>query len=147
MSQHISENLRRLVAERAGRQCEYCRINEEDAFLGFQVDHIISLKHDGPTAPENLAWACMGCNGMKYNDTSAIDPVSMEIVPLYNPRTQEWSEHFQWSPSLTHVFGRTAIGRATVEKLGLNREGVVNLRKVLAAIGEHPPFLEVRGEK
>ncbi|MCC6281568.1 MAG: HNH endonuclease, partial [Saprospiraceae bacterium] len=40
----------------------------------------------------------------------------------------------------THVFGRTAVGRATVEKLGLNRMGVVNLREVLVMVGTHPPF-------
>lgn len=50
----------------------------------------------GSDDPDNLAWACMGCTGIKYNDTSAIDPITMETVPLYNPRTQNWSEHFQW---------------------------------------------------
>jgi hypothetical protein len=30
-------------------------------------------------------------------------------------------------------------GRATVEKLQVNREGVVNLRRVPREAGEHPP--------
>gem|GEM_PF-4995517 len=38
------------------------------------------------------------------------------------------------------IIGITPIGRATVEELQLNRNGVVNLRKVLYQMGEHPPI-------
>ncbi len=34
--------------------------------------------------------------------------------------------------------GLTPTGRSTVEVLQLNREGVVNLRRVLYGMGEHP---------
>ena len=61
------------------------------------------------------------------------------MVPLFHPRQQRWSQHFLWSQDTTGVVGRTPIGRATVERLRLNREGVVNLRRVLATIGQHPP--------
>ncbi|MBP6828819.1 MAG: HNH endonuclease [Saprospiraceae bacterium] len=135
-----SKRLRKLVFERARGCCEYCLSQVKYAPDPFSIEHIMPRSKGGSDDPDNLAWACMGCNGIKYNDTSAIDPITMETVPLYNPRTQNWSEHFQWSSTLTHVFGRTAIGRATVEKLSLNRDGLVNLREVLAAIGEHPPF-------
>jgi hypothetical protein len=37
------------------------------------------------------------------------------------------------------MIGLTAIGRATVETLHLNREELVNLRQILYAMGEHPP--------
>jgi hypothetical protein len=33
----------------------------------------------------------------------------------------------------------TPIGRAPVEALHLNRPGLVNLRRILHAAGEHPP--------
>ncbi len=135
-----SKRLRKLVFERARGCCEYCLSQVKYAPDPFSIEHIMPRSKGGSDDPDNLAWACMGCNRIKYNDTSAIDPITMETVPLYNPRTQNWSEHFQWSSTLTHVFGRTAIGRATVEKLSLNRDGLVNLREVLAAIGEHPPF-------
>jgi hypothetical protein len=39
----------------------------------------------------------------------------------------------------TLAIGLTPTGRATVERLQLNREGVVNLRRVLRTIGQHPP--------
>lgn len=135
-----SKRLKKQVFERARGCCEYCLSQVKYAPDPFSIEHIMPRSKGGSDEFDNLAWACMGCNGIKYNDTSAIDPITMETVPLYNPRTQNWSEHFQWSSTLTHVFGRTAIGRATVEKLSLNREGLVNLREVLAAIGEHPPF-------
>jgi hypothetical protein len=38
------------------------------------------------------------------------------------------------------AIGLTPTGRATVERLQLNREGVVNLRRVLRTIGQHPPM-------
>lgn len=37
------------------------------------------------------------------------------------------------------MLGRTPIGRATVEALHLNRPELVNLRRLLRDVGEHPP--------
>ncbi|MEE8586205.1 MAG: HNH endonuclease signature motif containing protein [Acidobacteriota bacterium] len=62
MASTVSAALRRLVAERAGFQCEYCLVHEEDTFYGCQVDHIISIKHRGLSEPENLPFACPYCN-------------------------------------------------------------------------------------
>ncbi len=38
--------------------------------------------------------------------------------------------------------GRTATGRATITTLQLNRRELLNLRRALHAIGEHPPAVE-----
>jgi hypothetical protein len=86
-----------------------------------------------------LAWSCQGCNNRKYTSVEALDPVSGETVPLYHPRRQRWHEHFAWNEDYTVVLGLTPTERATVEKLQLNRAGVVNLRHVLHHIGAHPP--------
>ncbi|WP_235526708.1 hypothetical protein [Nostoc piscinale] len=67
------------------------------------------------------------------------EPLTGETVPLYHPRQQLWNENFAWNHDFTLVIGLTPTGRATVETLQLNREGVVNLRRVLYAMGEHPP--------
>ncbi len=40
---------------------------------------------------------------------------------------------------MTHVIGLSPTGRATVSKLQLNREPVVNFRRILIKAGEHPP--------
>jgi hypothetical protein len=37
------------------------------------------------------------------------------------------------------IEGRTAAGRATVETLYLNCAALLNLRRALLALGEHPP--------
>jgi hypothetical protein len=65
--------------------------------------------------------------------------VSGERVPLYHPRKHAWRAHFAWNEERTRALGLTAIGRATIVALDLNRTGVVNLRRVPYAFGEHPP--------
>jgi hypothetical protein len=50
-----------------------------------------------------------------------------------------WSEHFGWENNSTIVRGKSAIGRATVLRLMLNREPVVNLRRLLRRAGVQPP--------
>jgi len=44
-----------------------------------------------------------------------------------------------WNDEYATMQGITPTGRATVVALRLNREGLVNLRRVLYAMGEHPP--------
>jgi len=62
---YIPEALRKLVVERAGRRCEYCLVQEDSFFFSFEVDHIVSLKHEGDTALDNLALTCGTCNRHK----------------------------------------------------------------------------------
>lgn len=88
---------------------------------------------------ENLAYSCQGCNNHKYIKTDGLDPVSGEVTPLFHPRRQRWRDHFIWSHGFTRIVGLTPTGRATVESLRLNRESLVNLRRVLYEHGQHPP--------
>ncbi|MGO9916923.1 MAG: HNH endonuclease [Isosphaeraceae bacterium] len=85
-----------------------------------------------------LAWACPACNGHKYGKTQAPDPQTGRTVPLFNPRRQRWPRHFAWSADFLQIEGRTATGRATVVTLHLNSPALINLRRALRAIGEHP---------
>lgn len=93
----------------------------------------------GGHRPANLAFSCLGCNSYKGVETTAVDPVSGERVPLYHPRSHRWGEHFAWNKECTRLLGLTPIGRATILRLDLNREGVVNLRELLRDVGLHPP--------
>jgi hypothetical protein len=93
----------------------------------------------GATTLENLAWACFGCNGRKYTKVTAVDPLTQQEVSLFNPRQQNWDEHFFWSEDFTQMVGQTTSGRATIAALGLNRPGVINLRRLLVSVGLHPP--------
>ena len=103
------------------------------------MEHIIPLAKGGTHDLDNLAWSCQGCNSRKYVSTEALDPVTGQTVPLYHPRRDRWSAHFAWNEDNTLVIGLTPTGRATVEKLQLNRAGVVNLRRVLSSLDIHPP--------
>jgi hypothetical protein len=83
--------------------------------------------------------SCQGCNNRKYNHVKARDPVNGELVWLYNPREQVWDDHFAWNEDFTIAIGLTSTGRATIERMQLNRDGVVNLRRLLRAVNQHPP--------
>jgi hypothetical protein len=61
------------------------------------------------------------------------------MAPLFHPRAHLWREHFVWSHDATLVLRTTPTGRATVAELKLNREPPVNIRRVLAGAGLHPP--------
>ena len=135
----VTAQLKKAVAERARGCCEYCRSQARFAIQPFSIEHIIPKSLGGESTIDNLALACQGCNNHKYNKTGERDPVAGNIVALYHPRQQRWNEHFAWNDDFTIIIGLTPTGRATVEALQLNREGVVNLRRVLYAMGEHPP--------
>jgi hypothetical protein len=136
---YIPVQQRQLIIERAQGRCEYCRSPVDFATQSFSVEHIKPVSRGGQTITSNLALACPGCNGHKYAKTEAPDPIDKTRVPLYNPRTQRWGKHFKWSEDFTRVIGVTPTGRATVNALRLNRAGVVNIRRVLFATGQHPP--------
>jgi hypothetical protein len=134
----VTAQQKKVVAERANGCCEYCRSQVRFAIQPFSIEHIIPRSAGGETVLDNLALSCQGCNNHKYNKTEGRDPVSGDTVPLYHPRKQRWSNHFAWNEDFTLIIGLTPTGRSTVEALQLNREGVVNLRRVLYAMGEHP---------
>jgi hypothetical protein len=132
-------SLREEVRSRARGCCEYCRSQERFATHAFSVEHILPLQAGGGDDQANLALACQGCNNHKYTKTESLDPATGTLVPLFHPRRQRWNEHFVWSYDFARILGLTPTGRATVETLRLNREGLVNLRAVLFELGEHPP--------
>jgi hypothetical protein len=103
------------------------------------TDHILPQSLGGATELANLAAACYRCNEFKGARTHAIDPESGELVALFNPRTQAWSDHFAWADGGTHVVGRTAVGRATVLALQLNNDLLVEARRLWSGRGWHPP--------
>lgn len=135
----VSQKLRRLVKDRALGFCEYCICSDSHATQEHSLEHIFPEERGGRSTADNLALACQGCNNIKYIKIHALDPVSQEIVPLFHPRTDLWHEHFAWSADRLTMLGLTPTGRATIEALRLNREGVINLRRLLFLDGKHPP--------
>ena len=122
---------RRLVRQRASDCCEYCRLPQEAApVASFQVEHIRAKQHHGDDRLENLALACPRCNLFKGPNLSAIDPDSDEVVLVFNPREQNWDDHFEIIGF--HILGQTPCGRATVSLLQMNEELRVDARRELA---------------
>jgi hypothetical protein len=135
----VSETIRIQVSARARRQCEYCRYFERYAPERFAVDHIIPRSNGGSSDLDNLALTCRGCNEAKSDLTTGIDAATGLIVSLFHPRNDLWNEHFAWSEDFTQIIGLTAVGRTTITRLDMNREGCINQREVLRDFGVHPP--------
>ncbi|MDA1052084.1 MAG: HNH endonuclease signature motif containing protein [Planctomycetota bacterium] len=127
-SRFISEPLRRYVAEHAGFVCEYRRLPQSLSTAAFEIDHILASTHGGPTEASNRCFACPVCNGAKHSQQKARDPESGRLVRLFNPRRDAWKRHFDWSDDFGDIFGKTAVGRATVVALDMNLPRVVHLR-------------------
>ncbi len=79
------------------------------------------------------------CNEAKGVQTQATDSDTESEVPLFNPRTDQWGEHFDWSEDGTMILGRTATGRATIAVLSLNSELRIRSRALWVEAGYHPP--------
>jgi hypothetical protein len=137
---------KRAAAERAGRRCEYCLCPADYSSDPFAAEHIRPRVAGGTHELSNLAFSCLGCNNFKYTSMEAIDPMTGETVPLYHPRRDGWRDHFTWNEEYTEIVGLTATGRATVDRLQLNRPGVINLRRVLRLAGEHPPLATIEAQ-
>jgi hypothetical protein len=129
----------RLVAERAGHRCEYCRAPEAIFNFPFEVEHIIPVSKGGSDNTDNLALACRACNLRKSNILMAVDPETQEMAPLFHPRTQIWIGHFELLASPDAALrGITATGRATVNQLQLNSPRQLAARQQWIVLGLFP---------
>ena len=95
----------------------------------FHVEHIIARQHGGADSSENRCWSCHRCNLHKGPNLSGRDPLTENIVRLFDPRAQVWKRHFEWLGPV--LIGKTQTGRATIAVLAMNDKGRVELREVL----------------
>lgn len=140
----IPKSLYEAVRQRAQFQCEYCHYPELLSSAPFSIDHVQPRSLSGSDDLNNLALACRRCNERRYNFTTGIDPETETEVPLFNPRQQQWSDHFIWSTDALRIIGKTSTGRATCNRLDLNDERreqpfVQDARWQWIAGGLHPP--------
>lgn len=135
MSNHVSREVRDLVAERAGEICEYCLIAQEDAYFRHQIEHVISIKHGGSSDPNNLAFACIFCNRNKGSDIATMS-VTGELVRFFNPRTDIWSEHFVLKGA--NFVPLSDVGEATIRILRMNDDERISERLVMIKTGRYP---------
>jgi hypothetical protein len=138
----VSASERAAIEQRAGHRCEYCHVLTRGQVAPFPIDHVHPVSGGGPTLLVNLALTCPGCNGHKWKHTDGVDPVTGEVCRLFNPRSDEWAEHFEWSTVEVGVLiGKTPCGRATINRLQINDPLQVTTRELLAQLGLFPGVL------
>lgn len=136
---YVSAQLAAQILADAGHRCGYCRTDERLTGSLLSIEHLLPVAAGGPTERANLWRSCRECNERKGAQLQAADPESGEKVQLYNPRSQLWHDHFRWSDDGLRVVGLTAIGRATVVALDLNRPHQIVARQRWVLVGWHPP--------
>ncbi|MEO1353831.1 MAG: HNH endonuclease [Cyanobacteria bacterium J06635_15] len=136
----ISDSIRKRVRAEADYRCEYCKTSSRLIGMPLVIDHVLPQSLGGDDARRNLAAACYRCNEFKGSKTHASDPVTGLLVSLFNPRCQNWGEHFEWVNGGTHIAGVTSTGRGTVIALRLNNDWLVQSRALWMESGWHPPI-------
>lgn len=124
----------------ARNRCGYCQSPQRLVMARLEIEHIVPLAQGGSDDESNLWLACPLCNRHKSDKTTGLDPVTGARHPLFNPRTQVWSEHFRWSEDGLRIIGLTPVGRATVESLHLSDDpDALQVRYYWIRAGWHPP--------
>lgn len=136
---YVGKALREQVAREARYRCGYCLTSARVTGTRMEIDHIIPESLGGLTAEENLWLACSMCNDHKGNRIAAPDPLTGDVVRLFDPRRQAWPDHFDWSMEGDVIIGKTSIGRATIAAVRLNRVDLVEARRGWVSAGWHPP--------
>ncbi|MFV9503513.1 MAG: HNH endonuclease [Oscillochloridaceae bacterium umkhey_bin13] len=136
---YISVQLAAQIMADAGHCCGYCRAEERLTGSRLSIEHLVPIAAGGSSERSNLWHSCRECNERKGAQLQVLDPLSGERVDLFNPRTQSWLAHFRWSDDGLQIVGQTAIGRATVAALDLNRAHLLVARQRWVLVGWHPP--------
>lgn len=129
---YVPAEIRRAVIARADNRCEYCLRPQWNSLLLFQIDHIVAVKHGGESELENLCLSCAHCNLHKGTDLTSIDPTTLEITALFNPRRDKWTDHFKVDGE--RMIGLTAIGRTSERLLQLNSPMQEGIRRELLSM-------------
>jgi hypothetical protein len=126
------------IAERAAYRCEYCHAPESVFNFPFEVEHIQPQTHGGSDDLGNLALACHAYNLFKSDFEIGHDEKKQAEVALFHPRRDAWELHFAVDVERAEIIGRTPIGRATIERLRMNRPRQINARRRWIQLGLFP---------
>lgn len=133
------DELRQRVREAAGERCGYC-LSPQPLVMGkLEIEHIIPRAGGGSDEESNLWLSCGLCHRYKGAQVEAVDPRAGKAVTLYNPRSDNWHEHFSWSADGAKIIGVTSVGHATIVALNLNNEVAVEVCRNWILAGWHPP--------
>ena len=138
--EYIPVEVNRRVRAAAQHRCGYCLSPQRLVMARLEIEHLIPASKGGSSTESNLWLCCPLCNRYKSDRTLATDPDTKKEVPLFNPREQRWSDHFQWTPDGLRIAGLTPTGRATVAALHLADDAdAIEVRSYWVLAGWHPP--------
>lgn len=116
----ISKVLDQKIRVQSKDRCEYCLAPQNLLPYKLEIDHIYPQALGGETIEDNLWLCCRECNAHKARKHKVTDDLTGTSVILFNPRKDDWTAHFDFSPNKTEIIGKTAGGRATVAELQMN---------------------------
>ncbi|MFN6400461.1 MAG: HNH endonuclease [Planctomycetota bacterium] len=90
------------------------------------MEHVQARQHIQDDSPDNLALACPDCNRHKGPNLTTLDPNTREIVLLFHPRRDIWSDNFLIEGNF--IRGISQIGIATEKLLAFNSDERVEMR-------------------
>ncbi len=90
----IPEEIKAKIRRFARNRCGYCLSHQDYVWDILEIDHIFPLVKGGKDDEQNLWLICSTCNNSKYNKTESFDLITRQNAPLFNPRVQNWNEHF-----------------------------------------------------
>ena len=133
----ISAKLKANIRRQAKNRCGYCLLPQSLNPNLLEIEHLLATANGGTDDEENLWLACRLCNGYKGVQIEGVDPKTGKTVLIFNPRTEDWNEHFRWNDE--KIVGKTVCGRATVKVLKLNNEIILPVRKKWIFADWFPP--------
>ncbi len=138
--EYIPIVVERRVRQAARNRCGYCLSPQHLVVARLEIEHIVPPGQGGTSDESNLWLSCPLCNRAKSDRTSGTDPQTGLVVALFNPRTQRWHEHFEWSTDGLRIIGKSPTGRATVALLHLDSDAdAILVRSYWVQAGWHPP--------
>jgi hypothetical protein len=84
--------------------------------------------------PLRVLLACLHCNRHKGPNLAGRHPATGEIVRVFHPRNDPWSDHFEWDGAV--LSARTDVGLVTIRVLAINEADFVAVRLALMREGD-----------
>ena len=106
--------------------------------MKFEVDHIIPRSRGGSNSYDNLALSCPICNLFKSDRETGVDPQELGTERLFRSREDIWQDHFAVEAETAEIVGITSKGRATVDRIQMNRSHQLNARRRWIRLGLFP---------
>jgi len=76
------------------------------------------------------------CNRHKGPNIAGRHPATGDIVRLFHPRSDRWSDNFEWDGAI--LSAKSDVGLVTIQVLAINEADFAAVRLALMQEGEYP---------